>query len=149
MKFSLVSALAISILLLIAAIAKWLNPEHLPFHLDRTAIFVEVCIAILLPIFYKRAGTWASLTAFFSLWLGYTLFWFIQNKNCGCFGNSWKISAGITTMINIIAIGLAFWNWGTIERGMRKKYLFILIDGLMLIIGFLIAVWSQSASTTI
>lgn len=141
MRVPLISAIAIAILFFLAAIAKWLYPTHLPFHLDQMASTIEIGAAILLLIFHRRARAWALISVLFSLWLGYTLFWFIQNENCGCFGNVLEISAGITTVINAIAIGLSFWNWGRIEKNPIRTQAFIIIDGLAMIMGFLIAVW--------
>ena len=141
MRVTLVSAIVIAILFFVAAVAKWLYPTNLPFYLDQVAGTVEVCAAILLLLFHRRARAWALLSTLFSLWLGYTLFWFIQNENCGCFGYALDVSAGITTTINAIAIGLSFWNWTRIEKNPRRTQLFIIIDGLALIVGFLIATW--------
>ncbi len=141
MKTSLTSALAVSILLLLAAIAKWLYPTNLPLHLDRIALGLEICVALLLPLIHRKAWAWAGISALFSLWLGYSVFWFIQNENCGCFGYALDISAGITTAINAIAIGLAFWNWGILDKTPKRKAFFVVIDGMLLIIGFLTAVW--------
>ena len=144
MKASLISAICIAILLLTAAMMKCFYPTHLPFHLDCIAVSLEIGVAIFILIFHQKAWAWAFLSTLFSLWLGYTLFWFIQNENCGCFGNVLDKAAGITTAIDAIAIGLSFWNWGLIEENKRKKLLFIVIDGLVFLIGFLIAVWLMS-----
>ncbi len=141
MKTSFISALALSILLLIAALAKWLYPVNLPMHLDWIALILEVCVALLLPFVHRMTWTWAGVSALFSLWLGYSLFWFIQNENCGCFGRALDISAGITTVINAIAIGVAFWNWGLLEQNARRKQIFLLLDGLLALVGFLMAAW--------
>ena len=127
-----------------AAVAKWLYPTQLPFHLDRIAICLEIIVAVLITLFYRQPWAWAGLSTLFSLWLGYTIFWFIQNKNCGCFGYVLDRAAGITTAINAIAIGLSFWNWGLIEQNKKKKMLFIVIDGLVFLVGFLTAVWVGS-----
>jgi len=144
MKTSFLCAICIAIFLLIAAIAKWLYPTYLPFHLDRIAICLEIIAAILITLFCRKAWAWAGLSILFSLWLGYTIFWFVQNKNCGCFGYALDRSAGITTAINVIAIALSFWNWGLIEQNKKKKLLFIVIDGLAFLVGFLLAVWVGS-----
>ncbi len=141
MKTPFFSALCIAILFFTSATAKWLYPTNLPFQLDRIAIGLEVIVAVLILILNRRAWAWAWLSTLFSLWLGYALFWFIQNKNCGCFGYALGKAAGITTAINVIAIGLSFWNWGKLEQNKNKKMLFIVIDGLVFLIGFLIAVW--------
>ena len=148
MNAQLVSAIVIAILFFISAIAKGIYPTNLPLHLDAIAAAIEIVAAILLLIFYRRARAWALLSILFSVWLGYSLFWFIQNENCGCFGYALDISAGITTAINAIAIGLSFWNWGQIEKKPKRTQAYIIIDGLALIIGFLIAAfvsWSYWA----
>ncbi|MBS3903501.1 MAG: hypothetical protein KGZ30_03990 [Anaplasmataceae bacterium] len=141
MKSSFVGSLAISVFLLVAAVAKWLYPVHLAFRLDRIASIIEIAIAITLPIVYRKAWAWAWISSLFSLWLGYGVFWWIQNKNCGCFGQAFQVSAGLTVVINAIVIGMAFWNWGRIEKQAKKKQLFIVIDGLLLVTGFLTATW--------
>jgi hypothetical protein len=141
LKASITIALCIAILLLTAAVMKWLYPTHLPFHLDYIAASLEIGVAVLIIIFHRKAWAWAWLSVLFSLWLGYTLFWFIQSENCGCFGNVLSKAAGVTTAINTIAIGFSFWNWGLIEENKRKKIVFIVIDGLVFLIGFLIAAW--------
>lgn len=139
MRESFYTALAIAILFLASALAKWVFPSHLPLYLDQVTAILEILAAALLLIFHRRAWSWASLTVLFSLWLGYSLFWFIRNENCGCFGEALPISAGITATVDAIVLGLAFWNWGKIEVNAKKKMLFIVIDGLVLVVGFLIA----------
>jgi hypothetical protein len=134
------TALAIAVLFLSSAVAKWFFPSKLPFYLDQMAAGLEISYALLILLFFRKASAWAALTVLFSLFLGYSLFWFINNENCSCFGKALPISAGITATIDAIAIGLSFWSWGKIEpTAPQKKRLFILIDGLVLLIGFFIA----------
>jgi hypothetical protein len=141
MSANFFTALSIAILFFASALAKWFFPSNLPFHLDHIAAALEIIAAIVLLLFFRKAWTWAALTVLFSLWLGYSLFWFVRNESCSCFGNALPLSAGITATVDAIVIGLSFWNWGKIEIAQpKKKLLFVLIDGLVLIIGFLIAV---------
>lgn len=140
MRGNFFTALAIAVLFLISSVAKWFFPSNLPFYLDQIAGTLEIFGAILILLFFRRAWVWATLTVLFSLFLGYSLFWFINNENCSCFGKILPISAGITATIDAIAIGLSFWSWGKIEPAVsQKKRLFLLIDGLVLLIGFLFA----------
>ena len=150
MRANFFTALAIAILFFVSALAKWYFPSNLPLHLDYLAATLEIVAALVLLLFFRKAWVWAALTVLFSLWLGYSLFWFIRNESCSCFGNALPLSAGITATVDAIVIGLGFWNWGKIESSQpKKKLLFVLIDGLVLIIGFLIAVtisWMKPGS---
>jgi hypothetical protein len=141
MRANFFTALAIAILFFVSALAKWYFPSNLPLHLDQIAATFEVVAALLVLLLFRKAWVWAALTVLFSLWLGYSLFWFIRHESCGCFGNVLPLSAGITATVDAIVIGLSFWNWGKIESAQpKKKMLFVLIDGLIMVIGFLIAV---------
>lgn len=134
------TALAVAVLFCISSAAKWFFPSKLPFYLDQIAAVLEILGAVLLLLFFRRASAWAALTVFFSFFLGYSLFWFMNNENCSCFGKALPISAGITATIDAIVIGLSFWSWGKIEAANpQKKRLFVLIDGLVLLMGFFLA----------
>ena len=150
MRANFFTALAIAILFFVSALAKWYFPSNLPLHLDEIAATFEVAAALMVLLFFRKAWVWAALTVLFSLWLGYSLFWFIRHETCGCFGNVLPLSAGITATVDAIVIGLSFWNWGKIESAQtKKKLLFVVIDGMVLVIGFLIAVtisWMKPGS---
>ena len=140
MRTEFFTAIAIAILFFVSALAKGFFPSDLPFQLDKIAIVLEVSTAVLLLFLYRRPWVWAALSTLFSLWLGYSFFWFLKNENCGCFGEVLPISSGVMAAVDAIAIGLSFWIWGKLEISPKKKMLFILIDGLVLLAGFLIAV---------
>lgn len=125
MRANFFTALAIAILFFASALAKWFFPSNLPFHLDRIATILEIAAAVVLLLSFRKGWAWAGLTVIFSLWLGYSLFWFIRNENCSCFGNVLPFSAGITAAVDAIVIGLSFWNWEKLRALNLKRKCFL------------------------
>lgn len=116
----LATVVFLTILFFISSLTKWLFPSRLPFHLDQIAIGIEICMGVLLLFYYRQPWIWAVLSVLFSLWLGYSFFWFIRNENCSCFGKALPISAGIMASMDAIIIGVSFWHWKRLKNNSRN-----------------------------
>ncbi len=133
------SSLAISLLLLLAAIAKWVSPSGLPNHLDQYAAIVETIVAILLLFFRRHKVVWWLVLQMFALWLGYSLYWYITNQPCNCFGDVLELSAGITVGIDLCVIGISLWNLMYLGMALKKIVFNLVLATFLSIAGYLVA----------
>lgn len=138
-RISLYSAIPIAILLILAALAKWLYPYPQPFYIEKIAIFVDVLVALLLIIFHRTIAVWLMLSLLASLWLGYSLFWLLQRAPCGCFGAYEGVSAGVALGIDLFMIALSWINMVCLEGEKRTILLTIFGAFLIAISGFWLA----------
>jgi hypothetical protein len=135
-KISLYSATFVAVVLLLAALAKWLFPFPLPYYLDRISIFVEIFIAILILIFNRRSEAWSVLSLLISIWVGYSLFWLLQNSSCGCFGAFEGVTTGVAVGLDLLMIALSWINMTLLGSQKRAILATICFSVLAAIAGF-------------
>ncbi len=122
-KISFYSAIAIASILILAALAKWLYPQPQYFFLGKIAIFADGVIAVAVLLFYRKVITWQILSWVFSVWLGYSFFWLVQNQSCGCFGSMGTSSSALAMGLDLFMIALSWINMALL--GARKRLLII------------------------
>lgn len=142
------SSFLIAGLLLFAVIAKWLYPLPQPWYLEKIALYIEIIIVILLPIFFRRVQTWVLTLMVFSLWTGYSFFWFINREPCGCFGALGEYSAGISLGLDCLMLVLSCINIIGLGGKTRTLLLSILCGGVLTIIGFWIGAFAFHLTKT-
>ena len=100
---SFISGFLISVILLVAAIAKILRPWDLLVLIDRGGAVFEIFFAIALLLFNQRAWMWLFSSVVFANWAGYSLFWTIQELPCTCMGTLVEVPRGF-----FLGLGLIF-----------------------------------------
>lgn len=134
-KISWYSALVVAVLLVFAALAKWLYPLPQPFYLGQIAVFTEILMAVLILIFHRQIFAWFGIALMFSLWLGYALFWFIQREPCGCFGAMEAVASSVGLGLDLFMVALALINMACLEAKKKRIFLAIISSFLLIIIG--------------
>lgn len=135
-KISLYSAAFVAVVLLLAALAKWLYPFPLPYYLDRISLFIEIFIAILILLFNRRPGAWLVLSLLISMWVGYSLFWLLKNSSCGCFGAFEGVTTGVAVGLDLVMIALAWINMAFLGSQRMTILATVCFSGLAAITGF-------------
>jgi len=140
-KFSLLLALVIAVVLLIAAYAKFFHPLESLKTLDQCVSVVEILLVILLFLFRKRASTWLAAAVLFAAWGGYALFWYYLELPCSCMGAMVEIPSLLSVCVDIffflVSLGMGFF----LGRKRVSLYLTVLISLFASLMGYAFADW--------
>ncbi|MFM9956572.1 MAG: MauE/DoxX family redox-associated membrane protein [Phycisphaerales bacterium] len=118
--FAFIVALAASLVLQFAAVAKVLGPNPKTFLiqpgqygftdgvlLDYVVAVSEFVIVLLLMAWHRRRFVWPLVAMMFAVFAGYSLYWTVRGEKCGCFGKLWEPPLGVTLGIDIAMVFLS------------------------------------------
>ncbi len=113
-------ALAASLILQFAAVAKVLgpNPKLLLIQpgqygfeqgvlLDYAVAAGEFLVVLLLMAWHRSRLVWPLVSMMFAVFAGYSLYWTLRGEKCGCFGKLWEPPLGVTLGIDIAMVFLS------------------------------------------
>ena len=95
-----VSALILSLLLLIAAYGKLFYPSEGLYILDYIASVCELVLLANLILYCNRWKMWLIASSVFATWGGYSFFWYQVELPCFCMGASLDLPSGLSLIIN-------------------------------------------------
>ena len=134
-----VAALLIALLLLTAAVLKWVD---LP---GRNSVFyvviggLEALLALALVLYNKSWRAWVVLALVVSVWMGFSFYVTLFGLPCSCLGGSITLPRGMSLGLN----GLMFLGaWGILHRYPTQPVRFkrlVWFFAAMFIIGFIIS----------
>lgn len=140
-----VVALAASLILQFAAVAKILGPNPKLFliqpgqhgfeHgvlLDYVVAVGEMLVVMLLMAWHRSRFIWPLVSMMFAVFAGYSLYWTLRSEKCGCFGKLWEPPLGVTLGIDIAMMFVSLLVAGSLRL---NKVLIAMVLALNLAVG--------------
>lgn len=142
MKFLIpASAVIIGLVLLTAAICKFIYPWEVVHHLEKSVAAFELVFVLALACFFRKTWIWLFSSQVFAAWAGYSLFWIFQALPCSCMGRAFELPKGVLFGADILFFALSLWVASKLGSS-KHKILFFLGLGLVLaILGFFFGKW--------
>lgn len=140
----LILSFFISLILIIAAIAKIMSPATAFPDVDYAAGAFEIFLAFILVVFFSHWEVWGLTAMIFASWGGFAFFWLLWGIPCTCLGSWILLHPGISFTLDILFVGLSALMMR--QLGVRRKsFLRILCFCLPIaLIGFVIANYLNS-----
>lgn len=131
---SLMSAVVLSGILLIAAYGKMFFPSEKLIFLDFAVSIFEIILLSLLILYRNRWEMWLIAGLVFACWGGYSIFWYQVELPCTCMGASLDIPEGFTLALDAffysLSLSIAF------LLGAKRRWLYLsLFNALLFAIG--------------
>lgn len=138
---SLLSALFLSSIILVAAYGKLFFPsDDLPI-LDISVSFLEMGLIAFLILYRNRIEMWLIASMVFASWGGYSLFWYLVELPCSCMGESIYVPHGFSLVIDTLFFSLSLCV--AFLLGARKKNLslFVFNSAIFMVGSYAFAKW--------
>lgn len=135
----LILSFFISIILIIAAIAKFSSPVTAFPDIDYAAATFEIFLAFILITFFSHWEAWGLTAIIFASWGGFAFFWLLWGIPCSCLGSWILLHPGISFTSDALFVGLSVLMMRRL--GVRRK----MLSGILLfcfpiaLIGFIVA----------
>lgn len=127
---SLLSAVVVSGILLVAAYGKMFFPSEKLIALDFAVSIFEIILLSMLILYRNRWEMWVIAGLVFSCWGGYSLFWYQVELPCTCMGASVSIPEGFTLALDAFFYSLSLCI--AFLLGAKKRWLYLsLFNGLL------------------
>lgn len=140
-KYSLIAALTIGVVLLIAAYGKLFYPLENLKVLDRWVSFIEIFFVVAIFFFRNRAWLWLGAAAIFAAWCGYASFWSGLQLPCDCMGALIEMPTGLSISLDILFLSMSFALGYLLKAAWTQIYLALLTACLMALAGYASADW--------
>lgn len=132
-------ACVVALILLPAAVLKWLYPSPRDSVLYMVIGVFEAVLALGLLLYYKSWRIWVCLMLIVSLWMGFSLYTVLFGLPCSCMGGAFALPRGVSLGLNgIMFLGTTtvLSHYPTDPVSLRRLIWFV---GFMLIIGFIVS----------
>jgi len=104
---SLILSFFVSLMLIIAAIAKISSPVTTFPDIDYAAGIFEIFLAFALITFFSHWEMWALTAIIFASWGGFSFFWLLWGVPCSCLGSWILLHPGISFTSDVLLVALS------------------------------------------
>ncbi len=144
---NLLTACVVALILIPAALLKWIYPPGRDPLLFMLIGAVEAVLAVVLLVYYRSWRVWVVLLLLVSIWMGFSLYTTVFGLPCPCMGSAYELPRGVTFALNgIMLLGASnvLRKYPSQSVSFRRLALFFF---LLFLMGFVSSVFYYSYQT--